>query len=52
MDPWKEFAQNFERWLKLSCYLGFAWVFIDILPYLPRELADRIIDGLLAKVGL
>ena len=52
MDPWKEFVQNLERWFQISCYLAFAWVFIDILPYLPVYIVDRIIDGLLSKVGL
>ena len=52
MDPWKEFAQNLDKWLKLCCYLGFAWVFIDILPHLPVHIVERIIDGLLKKVGL
>lgn len=52
MDPWKEFAQNFDKWLKLCCYIGFAWVLVDILPHLPPALVDRIINGLLAKVGL
>lgn len=51
-DPWKEVREGFDKWLKLCCYLGFVWVFIDILPHLPQHLVDRIVDGLLAKVGL
>lgn len=49
---WKELLENLDKWLKISCYLAFAWVFIDILPYLPVHIVDRIIDGLLSKVGL
>ena len=52
MDPWKEFAANLDKWFKYTCYLAFVWVFIDILPYLPREIADRIIEGILQKLGL
>lgn len=51
-DPWDEFRGGFDKWFKLSCYLAFVWVFIDILPYLPRHLADRIIEALLNKIGL
>ena len=52
VDAWKEFLENFDKWLKYTCYLAFAWVFLDILPYLPVYIVDRIIDGLLSKVGL
>ena len=52
MDPMREFLENFDKWLKITCYLGFAWVFVDLLPYLPVYIVDRIIDGLLSKVGL
>ena len=52
MDLWREFIKGLEQWLKLTCYLGFVWVFLDILPYLPVHIVDRIIDGLLKKVGL
>jgi len=51
-DPWKEVREGFDKWLKLTCYIGFVWVFIDILPHLPPHLVDRIIDGLLKKLGL
>ena len=52
MDPMREFLDNLDKWLKITCYLGFAWVFVDLLPYLPVYIVDRIIDGLLSKVGL
>lgn len=48
----KNVVDGFEQWLKISCYLGFVWVFVDLLPYLPPHLVDRIINGLLSKVGL
>lgn len=51
-DPWKEVKEGFDKWLKISCYLGFAWIFVDILPHLPVQIVDRIINGLLNKVGL
>ena len=47
-----EVRQGFDQWLKISCYLAFAWVFLDILPYLPPQLANRIIEALLSKIGL
>lgn len=51
-DVWKEFIANFEKWLTYTCYLMLAWVFIDILPYLPVHIADRIIEAILRKLGL
>jgi hypothetical protein len=51
MSPLEEFKKGFDQWLKISCYLGFAWIFIDILPLLPVQIAERIIDSLLSKVG-
>lgn len=44
--------ENLGKWLKYSCYLGFVWVFIDILPLLPVHIADRLIEAALSKVGL
>lgn len=52
MDPWREVKEGFDKWLKLTCYLGFVWVFIDVLPYLPAHIVDRIVDGVLKKLGL
>lgn len=51
-DPFKEVREGIDKWIKISCYLGFAWIFIDILPYLPRNIADKLINALLAKFGL
>ena len=52
MDQWRQFTENLSRWLKITCYLGFVWVFIDILPLLPVHIADRLIEGLLRKLGV
>ena len=50
-DPLEEFKDNLDKWMKISCYLAFVWVFIDILPLLPVHIAERLIEGLLSKVG-
>ena len=52
MDAWRTFVDGFEKWLKYTCYLGFVWVFLDILPYLPPKLADRIIEAALGRFGI
>jgi hypothetical protein len=52
MDRWEEVRNGFNQWLKISCYLAFFWVFIDLLKYLPPKLVDRIIEGLLGKLGI
>ena len=49
MKDWKD---GFDEWLKISCYLAFLWVFIDILPFLPTHIADRIIEAVLSKLGI
>lgn len=49
MGDWRK---GLDQWLKVSCYLGFVWVFVDLLPYLPPYLVDRVLDGLLKKLGL
>jgi len=49
VDDWRK---GLDQWLKVSCYLGFVWVFVDLLPYLPPYLVDRVLDGLLKKLGL
>lgn len=51
-DPWNEFRDGLDKWLKISCYLAFVWVFLDILPYLPNQIVDRIIDAVLRKIGI
>lgn len=51
-DGLREFFDNLSKWIKFNCYLGFIWVFVDILPLLPVHIADRIIEGLLRKLGV
>jgi hypothetical protein len=52
MDRWKEAKDGFDKWLKITCYLGFVWVALDILPYLPAHIVDRVIEGVLRKLGI
>ena len=49
---WREFIANFERWLKYTCYLALIGVGFDFLQYLPPHIADRLIEGLLSKLGV
>ena len=49
---WREFIANLEKWLKYSCYLAFIGVAFDFLQYLPMHIADRIIEGVLRKLGV
>ena len=49
---WKEFIANLEKWLTYTCYLMLAWVFIDLLPYLPVFIVDRVIEAVLRKLGI
>lgn len=48
----KEFLANFEKWLKISCYLALAGVAFDFLKYLPPHIADRVIEAVLGKLGI
>ena len=43
----KEIIDGFERWCKLACYAYALWIVLDILPYLPDEIAGPIVDKLL-----
>lgn len=51
-DPWKEVRDGFDKWLRITVYLGCVWVFLDILKVLPQELGDKIVAALLSKIGL
>jgi hypothetical protein len=51
-DPWKEARDGFDKWLRLCCYLGGVWVFLDILKVLPQEIGDKIVAAILNKLGL
>jgi hypothetical protein len=48
----KDVLDGLDKWLKLNCYLAGAWVFVDLLPYIPPRIVERVIEGLLSKVGI
>ena len=48
----KEVWDGLDKWFKLNCYLAGIWVLLDVLPYIPPKIVDRIVEGLLSKVGL
>ena len=48
----KEVQDGLDKWLKITCYLAFVWVFVDLLPYLPTYLVDRLIEAVLRKLGI
>lgn len=48
----KEVMDGLDKWFKLNCYLAGVWVLLDVLPYIPPKIVDRIVEGLLAKVGI
>ena len=43
----KEIIDGIEKWVKFCCYCLAAIWFINILPYLPDEIAEPIINKLL-----
>jgi len=49
---WDEFIKNLMKWMTISCYVWGGWMLFSILPYLPTELADRIIEAILGKLGI
>jgi len=51
-DPWKQVRDGFDKWIKISCYIACLYWLVGMLPYLPRELADKIVALLLSKIGL
>lgn len=48
----KVLLKGLDRWIVINCYLLVAWWFIDFLPLLPRDIADRIVAVLLSRIGL
>ena len=40
------------RWIVINCYLLAAWWFIDLLPLLPRDIADKLVALVLSRIGL
>lgn len=51
-DYLKETRDGFERWLKLVCYASVLYFFLDLLPKLPAELGNRIVEGIFKKLGI
>jgi hypothetical protein len=51
-DPLKEVREGVDQWIKITCYLMFAYVAVDMMQYLPIYIVDRIIEAVLKKVGL
>ena len=52
MDKWKEVREGFDKWLKINCYLASIWVGFKLLQFLPPEIANRIIEAFLEKLGI
>ena len=52
VDKWKEVKDGFDKWLKINCYLGFIWVGFKVLQFLPPDIADRVIEAFLGKLGI
>ena len=48
----KVLIKGLDKWLRLSCYIACLYWLVGMLPYLPRELADKIVALLLSKIGL
>jgi hypothetical protein len=51
-DRWKEVKDGFDKWLKITCYLGFIWVGFKVLQFLPVDIANRVIEAFLEKLGV
>jgi hypothetical protein len=47
-----EVKDGLDKWLKISCYLAGGWVFVDLLPYLPPKLVDRLFEAVLGRLGI
>jgi hypothetical protein len=47
-----EVKDGLDKWLKITCYLAGGWVFVDLLPYLPPKLVDRLFEAVLGRLGV
>jgi hypothetical protein len=47
-----EYQKQFDMFLKVFIYMLVAWWVLGLLKYLPDELADKIVNLLLEKIGL
>lgn len=48
----KAVLDAFDKAFRVVAYCTAAWVFLDILKTLPPEIADRVINALLKKLGI
>ena len=51
-DYLKEARDGFDKWVRITCILLVFRIFLDILPHLPTELGNRIVNALLRKLGI
>jgi hypothetical protein len=47
-----EYQKQFDLFLKVFVRLCIAWWVLGLLPYLPDELAGKIVNKLLGMIGL
>ena len=47
-----EYQKQFDMFLMVFIYGCVAWWFLGLLKYLPDDLAAKVVDLLLGKVGL
>lgn len=47
-----EYQKQFDQFLKILVRLYIAWWVLGLLPYLPDELAGKIVNKLLGMIGL
>lgn len=51
-DCLKEMREGFDKWVRLCCAIGVMWIFFNILPHLPTEIGNRIVEAILRKLGV
>lgn len=47
-----EYQKQFNLFCKILCYGWAGWWFLGFLRFLPDSLSDKIVNLLLAKIGL
>ena len=48
----KAVLDGIDTYIKVNCYLGMIWVFLDLLKILPISLADKLVAMVLGRLGL
>ena len=46
----KELIDAIEKCIKIECYLLFAYWFVDLLPKLPTQISEPLVEMLLNKL--